>query len=422
MSRPEPLAQGERGQILILTALMLTVLLGITGLAIDVGYFFDYRQQMGAAADAAAKAGAFEVGRNGTITQTQLERFARNGSMQNRFTHGVDGIMVTVNHPPTSGPFSGNALFVEAIVEQQVPTFFARVLGKNTVNVGARAVAGLTSLPGCMVVLDPTFSNSYSANGSAHVTLPSCSVIVNSNASSYALSSTNSATLSATAVSVGGASPGYNTSAGGMVTVTQAPYTVSLGAPAQADPLAYLIAPIPDTCAAHPSLETYGSGSRTISEGTYCGGMKVNGGGTTTMSAGLYIINGGQLSVANGSTLNGTGVTIYNTGGATAINFSSGAIVNLSAPTTGSLAGVLLFQNRTLTQNFVIANATPIRLNGALYFPASTVSFTGGTFSSIYTFLIAKRVSFSGGAAVTLNNDTSTLPGGSPLKTTGMSE
>jgi uncharacterized membrane protein len=51
----------HRGQALLTVALMLPVLCGIMGLAIDVGFFHHLKRRMQTAADAAALAGAHEV-------------------------------------------------------------------------------------------------------------------------------------------------------------------------------------------------------------------------------------------------------------------------------------------------------------------------------------------------------------------------
>ncbi len=44
---------GESGQMVVLAAVILPVLIGFVGLAIDVGYAFDYKWQMQSAADSA---------------------------------------------------------------------------------------------------------------------------------------------------------------------------------------------------------------------------------------------------------------------------------------------------------------------------------------------------------------------------------
>src|SRR5207245_2941529 len=57
---PEAIRPRERGSILIMTALTLTGMLGVTALALDAAYMYDQRNRMGAAADGAALAAAQE--------------------------------------------------------------------------------------------------------------------------------------------------------------------------------------------------------------------------------------------------------------------------------------------------------------------------------------------------------------------------
>ena len=59
---PQRKTDGESGQILVLTALMLPVLIGAMALAIDAGEAYDYRKSMQTAADGAALAGAMLEG------------------------------------------------------------------------------------------------------------------------------------------------------------------------------------------------------------------------------------------------------------------------------------------------------------------------------------------------------------------------
>ncbi len=118
----------ERGSILILTALSMAVLLGIAALSLDVSFMYDKRNRLHAAADAAAKSGAFEVQRNSSISLTDLQTFAN----QQVSAHGFNPAgttSVVVHHPPTSGAFIGNAGYVEVIVSEPTSTFFARILG-----------------------------------------------------------------------------------------------------------------------------------------------------------------------------------------------------------------------------------------------------------------------------------------------------
>jgi hypothetical protein len=89
--------------------------------------------------------------------------------------------------------------------------------------------------------------------------------------------------------------------------------------------------------------------------------------------------------------------------------------VNLVAPTTGSLAGILFFQDRSIVGGAAsnLSGGASATLQGALYFSTTALTYSGGA-SAAYTVVVAKTVTFSGG--VTLNNNFSSLPGGSPIK------
>jgi hypothetical protein len=75
--------------------------------------------------------------------------------------------------------------------------------------------------------------------------------------------------------------------------------------------------------------------------------------------------------------------------------------VNLSAPTSGPLAGILFFEDRTASASSDTINGNNnYTLNGTLYFLKDTVNFTGDSSpsSTTNTVLIADMVSFGGNA------------------------
>jgi Flp pilus assembly protein TadG len=118
------------------------VLLGIAALSLDASFMYDRRNQMHAAADAAAKSAAIEIARQGTgVALTNLENFADQQVAAHGFTPSRLGgtTSVVVNHGPSSGPFAGNVAYVEVIVSQSTGTFFARVLGMNSMTPTASA-------------------------------------------------------------------------------------------------------------------------------------------------------------------------------------------------------------------------------------------------------------------------------------------
>src|SRR5207244_6638906 len=85
----------------------------------------------------------------------------------------------------------------------------------------------------------------------------------------------------------------------------------------------------------------------------FCNGLSVSSGNSVTLSPGTYIINGGSFSIAGNASISGNGVTIILTGSgsnyATA-SISGGADVTLTAPTSGALKGLAIFQDRNAPQ------------------------------------------------------------------------
>ena len=106
-----------------------------------------------------------------------------------------------------------------------------------------------------------------------------------------------------------------------------------------------------------------------------------------------------------------------------AISISGSATVNLTAPTTGSYAGILFYTDRSVTDshtNSINGNSSS-SFQGTMYFPTTPLNFGGSGSTAAYTILVAKDVSFTGGA--TLNNNYTSLPNGiSPIRTEVMAE
>ena len=151
--------RGDRGQILIVTVLSMTVLLGMAALSIDASFMYDRRNLLHAAADAAAKSVAAELLRNGALSATDARNFAEQQVVAHGLVPGACGTMATgvagicLNFPPVSGPFASVANYVEVTVEEVTPTFFGYVLGFVSATPGGRAVAGISASPNCLVAL-----------------------------------------------------------------------------------------------------------------------------------------------------------------------------------------------------------------------------------------------------------------------------
>ena len=77
-------------------------------------------------------------------------------------------------------------------------------------------------------------------------------------------------------------------------------------------------------------------------------------------------------------------------------------------------------QDRTITsssQNQIVSQ-TASKINGALYFAHSPLLWSGSNVTNGYLILVADTITINGNSGLTVNNDYSTLSGGSPIKST----
>jgi len=393
------------GQVVILTCVALLAIMGMIGVVTDLGFLHHQRNMMQTAADSAAMAAAQELTYGDQVAAGKAD------AASNGYTNGQSSVTVAINNPPSSGPNTSNAAYVEAIVTQPEPTYFLRVLGLSSITVSARAVADNGNGPNCIYAMDPSASGAMAASGSAAIQ-SGCGLLINST-SSTALTTSGAASISAPSIGVVGGYSGSNF----------AP-TPKIGVIAATDPLASVVAPTVGACG-YNSLSFNGNTGTSSSyyqlyPGVYCGGISLHGTSYLHFNPGTYILAGGGLSTHGNATMNGSGVTFYNTtetGGYQAISLTGNTTVNFSAPTSGPLAGMLFFQDRSIpgtAAGSTITGNTGSTYDGALYFPTTTLGYNGNSSSSGYTFVIADKITVSGNS--TLGTNYSSLANGSPIK------
>jgi hypothetical protein len=129
----------RRGATLVVFAIFLIALLGMLGLVVDLAIMRERHRQAQNAADAAALAAAFDRLR-GYSESTAITTATTFVQTHNGLTTSP---APTVNFPPATGAYAGEAGFVEVIVNVPIQTFFIHVLGvAQSQQVSARAVAG----------------------------------------------------------------------------------------------------------------------------------------------------------------------------------------------------------------------------------------------------------------------------------------
>jgi hypothetical protein len=431
--RCEPRAR--RGQALLMMSFTITAMFGIMALVVDVGWANYRKQAAQAAADSAAVAAiryavakglntcgdqlgcypatpytcpATPPGTADTNIDSACMMAAANGFTTD-LSHGrAVNVYSNIGNPPRVGGAQG-VYWTTVVITETSHSFFGPLVG-GRLNPAARATAAQVYAGGgqgnmsqaCVDVLDTSGNQAFKEGGGSEVR-SSCGVWDNSTASDCnqggALYVTGDSTLRATAVSVSGVDcidPGSQ---------IRVPHSgVDTSVVPVPDPFSSLPAPPVSGCQpgdfTNPQATPY-----TPAPGCYTS-FDLTNGNSLNLSAGVYVINGGSFNLQSGPVTSSGGVTIYLTNGAT-VNIGGGTQVTLSAPTSGTYAGVLFFQDKGDTGTSTFGGGAADIFNGTIYAPGGKVLFTNGLQESTMA-VVAKDVDFESGT-YKLDSD----PGGS---------
>jgi hypothetical protein len=102
------------------------------------------------------------------------------------------------------------------------------------------------------------------------------------------------------------------------------------------------------------------------------------------------------------------GMMFYNEGSGTSdkisITGNEAGVVNLSALTSGTYQGMMIFQNRIAAEPITISGNGSFNMLGTIYAPNAEMSLTGnGASSTIGSAVIARTVTLGGNGSITLN-------------------
>jgi len=429
----------------------MVVIICFVGLAIDVGNLRFAKRHLQAAADAAALAAALEVySCQGTNACSAMQTAAQTSLTENGFSASTiltncsgaagSGLTITINNPPcaqgSSDPNSGNSSYVEVIASEKQPTYFASLAGFKDPTIAVRAEAKKTPNPNCIYALDSTGAFALTADIAAFVN-SSCG-IVDESSNAWAFGANIIASFTAPEIEVTGGSECL------LCLFPSSPVTTGVTAPVPADPLAYLPKPTVPACGASTASPYHGSssplvltlGSYTLyPDGAYCGGITIAAGVNVTFMPGTYVLESqgspsllgliqppGGLTISLLANVTGTGVTFYNYGPYGGITMLAPTVtlggVNLVAPTSGTYACILFFQDPGNTTPATIIGSSSMNtvLQGAYYFPTAPVTYAADL-NVDYNFLIAKDITFGVLSFPTssFSNNYSTISNGCPL-------
>jgi len=365
--------------------------------AVDLGNFYYTQRQLQTLADAAAMAGAQEVDTciNAGTTKCGAMTTAANYAFTTE-NNAPAGVTLTINNGPSAlgaaDPNNGDKHYVEAVVSENVPTYFARIFGNTTVLVKARAEAGKAIPP----VGGPCLNtNNLTLNSGASITdAVGSNCGINDNATG-GLSTNAAVTVAVSSFTYAGSS--YNKNCGSCTTYSPLPTTSS---PTVADPYASLAVPAqPANSSSNvgtisSGANTNGCSGYTLCPGTYTSGLSFNSGSgayTVTLSPGLYYFTNGFNADTN-VTIKGDGVTLFFAGGS--VNMNTSATFILTAPTTAlsncaSCAGMVIWEP---SGDLNLDASSSSSWGGAVYLKTGQLTLNGGSTATAYSNIFAYSV------------------------------
>jgi hypothetical protein len=429
----------EDGQVLVLTVLSATLLLACVALAVDVGTLFNAKRKVQIAADAAAVAGALEWEYNGS---SNAPTNAKNAAQANGIT---DANQVSVNL--SGGGYHTGSGFVEVVVRQPNPTFFMGMFMPGQVNVAARAVAGVTPNPSCVILLNPSAPGALSAKGAFTVNSTGCGWDVNSN-DPQALCVTgngNNGSFNAPYVRFRASSLKNKGSCNGSLSSP-----IFTGASLETDPLNSLGNPTPCDHTVSAGTLTVGDANSGLT-GVVCftnpAGVQISGNGklgdpagsTPTIfvfNNGVEIMTGANITVPSG-TFDIAGGALKEKGGQSCVGNKttvgmiqdSNSTLNINAPTdtANPYHGIAIMEPYNDTSPLEVqfgsnsGNYGSGQLDGLIYAPSATVYLHDNGGGTTATGLIADSLDVCS-STLTINSYNTAAGNASPLVTVALVE
>jgi Flp pilus assembly protein TadG len=353
----------DRGTVAIVAAGTMAVMLGAVGLGVDYGRALNQRTAMQRAMDASLLAAGATADPSQRLAVAE-KYFAAN------YTGGTPVTPIFAN--AAGGKLGGTA-------NAQVPTTISQIIGITSLNTSAAATVapavtvsetttGSTqtttqgALP-CIMALDTAKRWSFWLISNSNLSAPQCEVhVASTHAEAMKYDSPSQVNFKSVEVKGGVNKVGGSTIANINVASTKV----------ASDPFVGKIPTVPTGACTYTDFTNT---TQTVSPGTYCGTTKFTG-SKVTMNPGLYIFQSpkgtsGGLKV-DAHTIQGHGVSFYFADNNTKLlSYSSKNKNHLHAPTTGTYAGILMFEPAGLTKRTVlIDSADEQSWTGLVYLPS----------------------------------------------------
>ena len=392
------------GNATLLVAIGMPALMGAAGLAVDVTQWYAWKRELQLATDQAAIAGAWARTDSATAS-TYITRAKQDYNANLDLVEDFDSIPTVQLANYANG--IANSVTVRATARKALP--FSSIITGNAATISAYSQAKFAAgadYNACLIATAGTGSGTLSVGGNATVRARcglaalSCSdnaITISSNANVLTDSIATCGTVDAPSA-------------------LDSVITENLGTGVLTDAYAGLSPPTNNTARTYTCTGSGQNRRATPLAGTYTGGLKVAC--KTTLGAGIYVINGGDLDLTANYIVTGTNVMFVLKNGATLKlgGSGNGNTVTLtpmqaadftargySVALANKYAGMLIFEDRTSTpagDHIINGNSTSL-FQGTIYLPRGTARINGtANLDSTCLQISAYRINILGNAII----------------------
>jgi hypothetical protein len=358
----------RRASISIITAAVMPAIVGAGAIVIDFARASTQLQSLQTLADAAALAGALAY--KNTSSTAAVQQTVQDVVVANGWSSSI--IQSPGSEFLSQDPYSTSDMAVQVALTATSPLWFGQyILPASSLSMSVSALARISASQSACVLSLTTLM----VNGTINV--GTCAIVADSTGSPAAT------------VNSGGSVTAGELGVGGTITNNGTINATQKTGVNIADPFASLqsqaAAGFNGSC---PSVNTV----TTLTPGCYSN-VNVNSNSTLTLSAGVYYFNG--LNVNSGATLDGssgTALIIKN-------NFSPSGTIKVTAPTSGTWAGMALYLGGGMNIN----SGVQYYINGAVYSPATALNLNTASWNqNTCVYIVAYSITLNGGSTFTL--------------------
>jgi len=373
----------QQGNIALIFALAFPAVVLVAVGAVDLHGVQTSRSRLQDLADAAALAGANELGLaiNEDVAVERAHAFVRG--------HLSEWVNPPKVEPNITVIARDGRRVIQVLLDGHSPSFFANLLppGGWKYRAEARAVAvGLTPL--CVLVSGDAGSKMLNVKDTGRLSAPQC--LVHSNRDILV----EGGSISASKVQA-------VTSARGVIS----PVPGTDASPIR-DPFSRLAIDETQLCPAEKVKEDVKTGIIRVAPGIHCGGFKMAGDSELILEPGEHWFLGGHLEIKEDARLSGRDVVLF-FDKKSKFDFKDHARVNLDGRKTGAFAGMVMVATRDNTQDFIITSDNVETLLGVIYVPSAQLIVEGGKAEvardSAWTVIVARSLQLKGAPSLIIN-------------------